>query len=591
MKENGIRALLMIPLIYQERTIGLIELEDHQTQRIFNEQEVFLAHMLGNQAAVALENAHLFNQVANNLNREQKLHEITRQISKSLDADSIIEKTNRLLSDMFDGAMTVSLALNQKTKKYDNIIYVNVPEGAPAGKFGKSGMLWEALKQMKPMLINDYPAFPNANRSWAEYGLQCGMAIPLESNDVKLGVIGIFSMHPEKQYTNRDLELAVSITRQAGVALHKAILYQDSVRHTQELSALYDFSLTTGSVLDTNTLLQYLYDQIHELICPDATNIYTYDDETKNIEVTMAYYKNEPATERIGKHYPIDSLALLQELVSNRKPILNPKNSSPAEENIPEQSRANSKSWLGIPLSKGEQILGALVVESEQKDAFSDEDQRFLESIAAQVSIALDNARLYEELEDAYVQTVVALANAVDVRDAYTHDHSQRIAILTNETGLALGMNDKELEILRWGSLLHDIGKIGIPDHILLKPAALTAEEYEIIKQHPALGASIVSPVKKLKDVAPVIRAHQEHYDGKGYPENLKGEEIPLAARVLSVIDSYVAMTDDRVYRKAHTHEYAMEEIKSLAGAQFDPNVVDVFVKVMERHQEILGPA
>ncbi|HKJ27121.1 MAG TPA: GAF domain-containing protein [Anaerolineales bacterium] len=589
MKENDIRSLLMIPLIYQERTIGLIELEDHQTQRLFNEQEVFLAQMLGNQAAVALENAHLFNQVANNLTREQKLHESTRQISKSLDLNSIIHSTNSLLSDMFDGAMTAVMLIDPKTKEFQKVEYFNMPENAPTGKFGEKGLMWEALQQEKSLCINDYPNFVNPNPAWVEFGLQCGMATPIESTDMILGVVGIFSNNPDKQFTQRDQELAISITRQAGVALHKAILYKDSVRHTQELSALYDFSLTTGSVLDTTTLLQYLYNKIHELISPDATSIYTYHDEPKAIEITMAYIKNKPAFDLIGKLNPVEPGDLISELILNRKPISIPQMVNSSGEKLMDQSNPDSKSWLGIPLAKGEQILGALVVESEEANAFSIEDQRFLESIAAQVSIALDNTRLYEELEDAYVQTVIALANAVDVRDTYTHDHSQRIAVLSNETGVELGMDEKELELLRWGSLLHDIGKIGVPDHILLKPSALTDEEYEIIKKHPGLGASIVAPVKKLREVAPIIRAHQEHYDGKGYPDGLVGEDIPLAARVLTVVDAYVAMTDDRVYRKAHSHEYAINEIKSLSGAQFSPDVVDAFLRVMKRRNSIPG--
>ena len=136
----------------------------------------------------------------------------------------------------------------------------------------------------------------------------------------------------------------------------------------------------------------------------------------------------------------------------------------------------------------GDRLIGALSLSSNRPNAFTEENQRFLESLAGQVSVALDNAHLYEELESAFVQTVIALANAVDVRDAYTHDHSQRIAVYAIETGKLLGLNEKELENLRWAALLHDIGKIGIPDEILLKPGPLTDQEYETYQAPPQPG-------------------------------------------------------------------------------------------------------
>ena len=589
MEENGIQSLLMIPLIYQERTIGLIELEDHQALREFDAQEIFLAQMLGNQAAVAMENARLFNALAINLNREQKLHQITRQISNSLDLDSIIETTNKLLSDLYDGAMTAIIVINQKTHKLQSIAYFNAPDDAPTQQVIGQGLMWDVLQSNEPIKIEDYGEYTNPTSYWIEYGLKSSIVIPLKLTDVNLGVIGIFSKDPEKIFTNRDMELVTSISTQASVALHKALLYEEKVRHTQELSALYDFALTTGSVLDTNTLLEYLHNQIQELISPDTTRIYLYDSETEKVEISKAYYKTKPIQHEIGQIYQLDRGSLISDLLIHQKPISIQHLADASGKQAPNKINPNTKSWLGLPLAKGDQVLGALTVEAEKLNAFSNEDQRFLESIAAQVSIALDNARLYEELEAAYVQTVVALANAVDVRDAYTHDHSRRISILAQETGLELGMDDKQLEVLQWGSLLHDIGKIGIPDHILLKPGNLTEEEYEIIKEHPIVGASIIEPVKKLKEVAPIIRAHQEHYDGNGYPYGLEGEDIPLAARVLTVVDSYIAMTDNRVYRKAYSHEYAVNELVSLAGMQFDPVVVEAFLKVVEHLPDLLS--
>ena len=236
-----------------------------------------------------------------------------------------------------------------------------------------------------------------------------------------------------------------------------------------------------------------------------------------------------------------------------------------------------------MPLLVHENLIGAMIVQGEEANKFDESDSRVLESLASQVAIAMENAQLYEEIEESFVQTVLALANAMDARDNYTRDHSQRISLLAVEVGRELGFNEQQLEELRWAALLHDIGKIGVPDDILLKPEKLTDTEYEMIKQHPALGAKILEPVKKLTDVAPLVRGHQEWFNGKGYPDGLKGEEIPKGARILSVVDSYIAMTDERIYRSARSHEEAMRELVALKGVQFDPEVVDIFVNLLKR--------
>ncbi len=154
------------------------------------------------------------------------------------------------------------------------------------------------------------------------------------------------------------------------------------------------------------------------------------------------------------------------------------------------------------------------------------------------------------------------------------------MAIWAEKIGRALNCDEKEIEIIHWAALLHDIGKIGVPDNILLKPSTLNPDEYRIIQKHPGIGARIIAPVKKLVAIAPAIRGHQEKYDGTGYPDGLKGDQIPLAARILAVVDSYVAITDNRVYREARSHQEAIDELQMLSGKHYDPQVVDIFVNL-----------
>ena len=186
----------------------------------------------------------------------------------------------------------------------------------------------------------------------------------------------------------------------------------------------------------------------------------------------------------------------------------------------------------------------------------------------------------FVEMRDMFTQTIGALAEAVDKRDPYTARHSQRVKEIAVDIGRVMRVNDAELEALEWGGLLHDVGKIGVPDHVLLKPERLTREERMLMNSHPVLGAQIIAPVAKLAAELPIIRHHHEWYNGSGYPDRLIGDEIPKLARILHVADAFEAMTAARPYRMTPlTHEQALGELRKFAGVQFDPVVVDAFVR------------
>jgi putative nucleotidyltransferase with HDIG domain len=215
---------------------------------------------------------------------------------------------------------------------------------------------------------------------------------------------------------------------------------------------------------------------------------------------------------------------------------------------------------------------------SQAREPFSADKLRLARSIGEQAASALYRVELYAQLEESYLQTVLALANAVDAKDNYTAGHAQRLAELALAIGRKLGMAPHDLEGLRYGAILHDIGKIGVPDAVLQKPAALTPAEWALMRQHPAIGAGILAPVPHLASAAQIVRHHHERYDGKGYPDRLAGEAIPLGARILTVVDSYSAIRDRRVYKEARSHAEAVAELKKNTGTQFDPRVVELFL-------------
>jgi len=237
---------------------------------------------------------------------------------------------------------------------------------------------------------------------------------------------------------------------------------------------------------------------------------------------------------------------------------------------------------LFIPLNTKGELVGFIIVGTKRSEqTYSHDDEVTLSTLANQTAVMIENARLYEDLENTFVQTVVTLANAIDMRDTYTSSHSQQIAEWAAHTARLMGQAEQEIQAVYWGGLLHDIGKIGIPDAILKKPGKLDKSEWKIIKQHTIHGAQLVSSIKKLENIAPIIEYSHERYDGSGYPYGLAGDQIPIGARIIGVVDSYSAMRDERPYKRTISHEEAVDELKRNAGILFDPEVVTTFLYVL----------
>jgi putative nucleotidyltransferase with HDIG domain len=193
----------------------------------------------------------------------------------------------------------------------------------------------------------------------------------------------------------------------------------------------------------------------------------------------------------------------------------------------------------------------------------------------------------YELLENRYMDTIETLRQVVDAKDVYTRGHSERVSYFSYKIGEHLGLTKEQLEILRVGGLFHDVGKVGIPDRVLLKPSKLDADEYEIIKTHPTKGLQILSGTEAFKEMLPLIVQHHERLDGYGYPNNLKGEEIDFLARIVSVVDAFDAMQSNRAYRSKYTLDRTISQLKEGKGTQFDPDVVDAFVYLLNDYDAL----
>jgi putative nucleotidyltransferase with HDIG domain len=259
------------------------------------------------------------------------------------------------------------------------------------------------------------------------------------------------------------------------------------------------------------------------------------------------------------------------------------------------QINFRTRSLLGVPMRIQDRVIGVLEALNKKQGGFTEEDVKILTAIASPAAVAIENAQLVKALQDAYESTLEGWAAALDLRDKETEGHSQRVTVLTVRLAEQMGVSKEFLIHVRQGALLHDIGKMAVPDDILHKKGPLTEQEKAVMRQHPVNAYNMLYPIAYLRSALDIPFCHHEKWDGTGYPRGLKGEEIPLAARIFTVIDVWDALRSDRPYRKAWAAQETLAYIQEQAGKSLDPNVVRHFVQLFpliqtQKHQELSSP-
>ncbi|TCK02502.1 HD domain-containing phosphohydrolase [Phorcysia thermohydrogeniphila] len=246
------------------------------------------------------------------------------------------------------------------------------------------------------------------------------------------------------------------------------------------------------------------------------------------------------------------------------------------------------KYFIGLPMTVFSRTIGYCIFFRKSTQPLNEENKKFIRNIAKAIGISVETRNLIEELrrklekEERLTDTIIkSLVRGIEIRDSYTRGHSERVAYYSKRIAQEMGLPEEEVRNIYLAGLLHDIGKIGIPDSILLKPGKLSDKEYEIIKLHPLLSYELLKNIEPLKGALDGIRYHHERWDGRGYPKGLKGREIPLAARIIAVADSYDAMTSERIYRKGRSKKEAISEIMEMAGKLYDPDVVSAAIPIL----------
>jgi len=349
-------------------------------------------------------------------------------------------------------------------------------------------------------------------------------------------------------------------------------LYKELDRMLKVLKGLWEIDRVILSGLTPRSIIGGIKKTMVELIDCDGFGIYTYD-QAKN---SLRLYENYNLDEEIHKGIMEKENGILWKIIRERKYTLvsNFRNDNNFSDFL---KRKNYSTLIGLPLIKKSSTLGVLVLLSYKKN-YSRKEIQYIEGIGRQVGIALDKIQTIERIKEMHIEMVFALVQAIETRDPCTKGHSLQVANIAVELTKIFGNSERELELIRYAGLLHDVGKIAVPETILNKPFSLNEEEWKVMKKHPVISAEIVRPIKELGEIERWILYHHERWDGTGYPEGLKGREIPFFSRILAICDTYSAMVSDRPYRKGLTDDAAREEIKKFSGKQFDPEIVDIFL-------------
>lgn len=351
------------------------------------------------------------------------------------------------------------------------------------------------------------------------------------------------------------------------------------------LSALYEMGLAINSTMNLEKLFGLLLRKAMEALNARVGYILLCEKESWDMRIGAALGLPEEfgAEARIA----LRPGGVSYWVIEKNQPLL--------IRNIADTREFNRISRLGYtretvmcaPLVIKDEVIGTLTMANRpENSAFTPDDLELLSTIAAQASVAIKNARLYEEQQTTYLSTVQALVSTIEASDAYTRGHSERVTRYSLAVARQMGLAQDAIRQLEQAAILHDIGKIGIESALLHKTGKLSGDDIDILRQHPSIGVRILEPIHFLKEVREIINQHHERYDGKGYPTGLQSSAIRLEARILAVADAYDAMTSDRPYRQALTHAVAIQEIEEHAGAQFDPQVAMNFLSLWKNEKD-----
>ncbi len=574
----GIGETLDVPLVSHGEVIGFLSLMNRET-RGFGRQDVVLG--LAQLAGQAIANAALHEQVDDNLRRMALVSESTLELAASLDRRTTLMTAARRLCEVVsveDCELTVIEEDEVRTMMRVHRGVEVEPSPDPCLPLAEAAVTREVIRTRRPAVVGslrDPRLTPAAARIHADRGHRSWVILPLVVKETVIGTAELAATDAERSFTRGELDNAAAICHAAALAMDNAALFASEQQAAHETQVLNDIAARAAASLDLDEMVRATVGEIRRLVEFDDFSLLLLDEQI----VDQAVSSYARVTDLVGlcpaelEPDLIDSLAS-SSVMDVKLPDDLPALAGPT---MPVESAAAV--LIALPSDRG--LLGIMILCSTEPDAFTTVDRHLLERVGVQFSLAIKNAQLYAEIKLMHLGNLKALSSALNAKDYYTLGHAARVAAYMVMLGRELDWPEDLLGPLEEAAYLHDIGKISISDRVLLKPGRLNQQEWQQMREHPVVSADIIRPLFS-PDLALAVRHHHERYDGAGYPDGLIGEQIPVLARAMAVVDAYDAMSCRRPYKTARTYSECLAELRHCRGTQFDPEMVDAFLRVLE---------
>jgi PAS domain S-box-containing protein/putative nucleotidyltransferase with HDIG domain len=598
------RSALVVPMLVENQVIGAIQVFSYQSNA-YAESDLNLLNTFASQTAVALINSNLFQQVQQE-NRERKqaensLRSRTRELETLFAISnhiSFVQTETEILPQILKEleraveADTVAIILLEADQTQLSISSASGDLAPYAGRKFKieEGISGAILKSRQLYQTDDLSNDPMRIKSLEGISnLGPAMFTPILSGDHLLGILlaARKKRNDTLSFTLEARRLIITTSELLGNAINRVRLHTQTLRRLDHLQTLRAVDQAIASSFDLRITLNLLLKHTIAQLQVDAASVFLLHPYQQTLR--------HMASQGFRTHH-IEHVELrLNEDIAGRSVMEHSMMHifSPAQvQHNPSLARLwaqeNFANYTCVPLRAKGEVKGVLEVYHRAEFTPDEEWIEFLDTLAGQAAIAIDNTHMFNNLQNANMELVIAYqatiegwSRALDMRDKETEGHTQRVTELTILLAKAMKISDRDLLHIRRGGLLHDIGKMGIPDRILLKKGALTPKEWKIMRMHPIFAFEMLQPIRYLEQALDIPYSHHEKWDGSGYPRGLKGEAIPLAARIFAVVDVYDALTSERPYRKAWTKRKTLAYIKQRRGTEFDPQVVDAFLKMI----------
>ena len=591
-EKNPLEHLMGVPILLKDKHTGLLAVWRSGIGAEFSPRELDFLTSLARQAAVAIENARLYDEAQ----RRLKELEIINRVSTSLRmAQSVSEMLPILLYEAMQLVNTPHGSVWLYAHASDSLIQ-HLANGAETRIRHTSlrlmqGIVGHTFRTGTTYISNDLkndPMVSEANRDSLMPGLG-GVYIPIQST---AGPVGVLTLKVEAgRQIPEELSLLTILAEITGNSIHRAQLYEQSQKQVRRLTSLRDIDSAIASSFDLRLTLNILMDQTISHLNVDAVSIGLYHPDLQMLTYLTGVGFNNPSPTRpqvrVGEG--LGGQVILKQQTCH---ITNLQQAAEARSEALIK-RENFVTYVGIPLIVKGQTKGVFEIFHRTPLSPTPDWMDFLHTLAGQAAIAIDSSQLFENLQrsnqeliQAYDTTLEGWARALELRDRETEGHTRRVTELTMRLARYMHVSDREMVNIHRGVLLHDIGKMGVPDHILKKTGKLTADEWDEMRMHPIYAYNLLSPISFLRGALDIPYCHHEWWNGQGYPRGLKGERIPLAARIFAVVDNWDALLSNRPYRNAWPQKQVIGYLKEKAGIIFDPRVVDTFLAMIKKEEE-----